>query len=390
MRKEIFVGFVFDEEKEKELHTINKCGVQIAANQYQKGFMSGLQKDIDVVSALSVGTFPKGNKRLFFKKEIRTFEFGEITYLTFINFYLIRETFFFNGVYKYLLKEVEENQLTVYVYSLYMPFLKAIKKLKKRFNDRIKVCLIIPDLPGKYGIMRSKFSLAGIKDRLEVKKKFDYANYADSFVFLTENMNELFDKKPYTVIEGFLPYTEFDYTNQRKEKTILYTGSLNSAFGVDKLIEAFKSISDPEYRLWICGAGGIQNYVEKSAKEDQRIKYFGFLSKQEIAKLQTKCDVLINPRLNDGVYTKYSFPSKTMEYMLSGSKVLMYRLSGIPNEYYRYIYEIKGNDIGDISRAIQDTCNDLNFYKTRSQEQINWIKTQKSSKKQVEKISEIV
>ena len=54
------------------------------------------------------------------------------------------------------------------------------------------------------------------------------------------------------------------------------------------------------------------------------------------------------------------------------------------------LYEIKGSKIADISKSIQETCNDLEFYKTRSQEQINWIKTQKSSKKQVEKISEIL
>ena len=74
-------------------------------------------------------------------------------------------------------------------------------------------------------------------------------------------------------------------------------------------------------------------------------------------KLQQKATVLINPRNNDGEYTKYSFPSKTMEYMLSGKPVIMYKLDGVPDEYDSYLYYIGGNTADDIKKTILEVLN---------------------------------
>ena len=48
--------------------------------------------------------------------------------------------------------------------------------------------------------------------------------------------------------------------------------------------------------------------------------------------------MLLNIRNSEDVYTKYSFPSKMIEYMLSGTPVLTTKLSGIPDEYNPYCY----------------------------------------------------
>lgn len=390
MVKEVFVGFMFDKDKEEYLYKISKT-VPLSVNQYQWGFISGYGKKVDMFSTLAVGTFPFGNKKLFFKKDQTESEYGKITYLPIINFYCIREIMVYRSLLKNLSKIIKENDKTVvFVYSMHLPFVKTMCKLKKKFGVRVDFCLILPDLTGKYGIMRSKFSLAGIKDRLEAKRKFKYSNYADSFVFLTEKTKELFNPKPYTVIEGFLPYTEFDYSNTRQPKTILYTGGLNSLFGIRLLVEAFQSIKDDDYELWICGTGDDKPFVEQKAKEDNRIKYFGFVPKSKVAELQTKCDVLINPRDNKGLYTEYSFPSKTMEYLLSGSKVVMYKLGGVGDEYYDYIYKIDGYGAEAIARAIVTACNDDTFYPEKSNAQIKWIKENKNSKAQTKKITELI
>ena len=284
------------------------------------------------------------------------------------------------------MKKDEVNM--IYIYSLYIPFMRAIKKIKKS-NPNIKCCVVVTDLPGKYGFLAKSHSLQAFKDRTEAKRKIRLASVADSYVLLTETMAEVLPSRPYTVIEGFLPQQEFDYSNEREPKTILYTGSLNAAFGVDKLLEAFSSINDPDYRFWICGAGGIQPSVEEYAKKDKRITYFGFLPKDKIAELQTRCDVLINPRSADGEYTKYSFPSKTMEYLLSGSKVLMYRLPGVPDEYFKYIYTINGETIEDMATAILSAVADTTFDARRT-EQIEWIKTEKNNRAQMKKLTELL
>ena len=385
---DIFVGFFYHGEKETELLATSKRAASAAPNQYQKGFLSGLSEPVQILSALSVGSFPKLNTRLIFKREFKDAPEGKIHYLPFFNFYLIRDRMFRKGLYKELNRIIKSQEhTTMYVYSLHMPFLKNIQKLKKKYGDRIHCCLIIPDLVGKYGLVRR--GLKGLKDRFEADKKMKLANCADSFVFLTEAMKNLFDPKPYTVMEGFLPTCQFDYSNTRVPKSVLYTGSLNRAYGFGTLLEAFSSIQDPDAQLWICGVGDMEDAVKAAAKKDPRIQFKGFLHKSQVAVLQTQCDVLVNPRTDEGEYTKYSFPSKTMEYLLSGSKVVMYRLPGIGDEYYRFIRTVDQPGPGAMAKALQDAWADADFYASQSQKQIDWIRQEKDAKTMVAKLQDL-
>lgn len=79
-----------------------------------------------------------------------------------------------------------------------------------------------------------------------------------------------------------------------------------------------------------------------------------------------------------------------MEYLLSGSKVVMYPLSGIPKEYFKFINFIEGDSIEDLKNALIGACEDKNFYNSKSQQQIEWISTEKNSEKQVEKVKSIL
>ena len=387
--KEIFLGFVFDEKKAETLLQENTFGLQIATNQYQIGFLKGLKKKIQIISVLPTGTYPNKSKKLIYSEDVGEIAEGTIKYIPFVNTYFLKDYCQKKHLLKEMEKQIAGEETVIYVYSLYIPFLSVLKKIRKKFAN-VHICLIVPDLPGKYGIMRKITSLGGIRDQVESKKKMSMSEVADSYIFLTEDMKAVFPKRPYTVIEGFLPNCIFPTGVKRQPKSILYTGSLNAAFGIDMLLEAFKRIDDKEYELWICGAGGIQNIVEEYAKKDKRIKYMGFLPKNEIALLQKKCDVLVNPRSNRDEYTKYSFPSKTMEYLLSGSKVVMYPLSGIPKEYFKFINFIEGDSIEDLKNALIGACEDKNFYNSKSQQQIEWISTEKNSEKQVEKVKSIL
>ena len=52
-------------------------------------------------------------------------------------------------------------------------------------------------------------------------------------------------------------------------------------------------------------------------------------------------------------YTKYSFPSKTFEYMASGTPFLTTDLSGIPIEYKGYLFIIKNNSVDEIKVGLE-------------------------------------
>ena len=391
----LFLGLMFDRDSEREI--LSRSGfAQAQVNQYQWGMIDGLNANlntkIDIIASIPMASFPLRSKMLFVKKNSFRSTYG-IDYVGYVNFYFIREIMrkraFYKRVKKYI--EASDEKVTVFVYSMYYPFLNVMKRIKKKFGDRVDYVLITPDLVGEY-TFAYKNKLKQAYHSRHAKKQMELSAFADKYVLLTEQMKYPLNigDKPYSVIEGFLPSCEFNYNNEREKKTVLYTGSLNPSFGISTLLKAFESIKDPDYRLWICGGGDGKAEVEEAAKRDSRIIYKGFLPKIEIADLQTRCDVLINPRSAEGKYTKYSFPSKTMEYLLSGSKVVMHRLDGVGDEYYRYIRVIEEHTPEAMAKAIVDACEDNSFYPEKCREQIEWIGNNKSALKQAERLLSII
>ena len=70
-------------------------------------------------------------------------------------------------------------------------------------------------------------------------------------------------------------------------------------------------------------------------------------------KRELEATILVNPRKNQGEYTKYSFPSKVLEYMSTGTTILMNKLDGIPNDYY--------NNVLLFNLNIKDTLKEINM-----------------------------
>jgi glycosyltransferase involved in cell wall biosynthesis len=396
-----FLGSIYDAKSEAYLLKYSKSGLQAASNQYQWGLINGLQNvlktKMTVVSSYPVGAFPRKNSKLFYKgflKEIN--EFLKINYVGFINFYLIKD---FWRLFKYQLyfskKINKDRNYTVFVYGLDLAFVWTVIKCKRKFKDKLKIILIVPDIPGEFGILRSKYTLEGCWDRLFVEKKMNMANYADGFVLLTDHMKDVIkvNNKPYCVVEGFLP-TEIEKKDNLKlsdKKVILYTGSLNIQFGIVELVKAFNLINDSNYQLWICGVGDGVSFVKEQALINSNIIYHGYVNKVRINQLQQMATILINPRRDEGVYTRYSFPSKTIEYLTTGKPIVMYKLSGIPEEYDDYIFYVKDDKIEDLKDEIIEVCSlsTETLFKF-GQNARKWVLEEKNNIKQAQKVKELL
>ena len=245
------------------------------------------------------------------------------------------------------------------MYSTYLPFLKATYKLDKK----IKTTLIVTDLPEYYDLSEVSF-IRRIARKINNHFIYKYMSRVDSFVLLTEQMKEKLNvgERPYIVIEG-ISNAEDNYKandiaikKEINKKIILYTGTLHYKFGIKALLDGFNLIKKDNYELWICGSGEAVEYINECTKMDNRIKFYGYVTKEQVKRLQYQATILLNPRPNEGEYTKYSFPSKTIEYMASGKPVLMHKLDGIPDEYDKYIYYFNKTDSESIAKRIIEVC----------------------------------
>lgn len=80
------------------------------------------------------------------------------------------------------------------------------------------------------------------------------------------------------------------------------------------------------------------------------------MSTDEVRSLQKKVTVLVNPRHSTEDFTKYSFPSKTLEYMASGTPVLMSPLPSMPEEYKQHLYLFDDESVEGMKQMIEKVC----------------------------------
>lgn len=398
----VFAGLLYDDNLEIELLESSKSGLQAAPNQYQWGLIRGIQgcceEKISIISSWPIGAFPKNNRRLFIPSfDQKAQKNIKISYIGFINLYLVRDLIRSQSFYKKIRQEIKVNGCKILiVYNLEICFVFALKRLKKQFGENLKIIIVVPDLPGRLGVLRKLYTPEGIWDRLFVKKRMNMLLYADALVLLTEQMKDVlgWHTKPYCVVEGFVAEEELKRgasITEKSPKVVLYSGSLNPTFGIVDLIEAFKNINGNYYRLWICGSGSGIDYVKKQASLDRRILYWGYLGRNKLTYLQQMATVMINPRQARGEYNKYSFPSKTLEYIASGKPVIMYPLPGIPAEYFEYVFCVEGSKIQDLTKKIIDVCEmDQKTLEEFGDRARNWLLTKKSNISQAAKVIEMI
>lgn len=229
----------------------------------------------------------------------------------------------------------------------------------KKYN--IPIVSIFTDLPIYASMVTKKTPL----HRKIVQAVYDFYTTRqirkyDGFVFLTNEMSNKIDKnnKPYLVIEGISNPIQPSRQSipDNKEFTIIYTGAIYGKYGIMTLANAISELG-MNFKLDIYGFGEDVPKLIEIARLSSNIHYKGVLALYDVPKVLLDADLLVNPRPINADYTKYSFPSKTIEYMSSGVPVLSTRLPGIPDEYFKYIFDANQGSLDDIKSSILTISN---------------------------------
>ncbi len=163
------------------------------------------------------------------------------------------------------------------------------------------------------------------------------------YIFLTEQMNAVINKnnRPYIVMEGLVDVDlskEFRQVEKSYPKTLLYAGGLYERYGLKMLVDAFVSLNRHDWQLVIYGSGPYVEELKSVCLQNPNVVYKGVVPNDVVVDAEYRASLLVNPRPTTEEFTQYSFPSKNMEYMVSGTPLLTTKLPGMPIEYYDYIY----------------------------------------------------
>jgi glycosyltransferase involved in cell wall biosynthesis len=216
----------------------------------------------------------------------------------------------------------------------------------------------------------------------------------DKWVLLTEQMYDyLGRKKPAVIMEGHADENMSMLTNLIENKDnprrCIYAGGLKKIHGIEKLVKAFQEANVENAELHVYGNG--EYAFDLQNLKDPRIIYHGVVPNGEVVVRELTATLLINPRPSTEEFTKYSFPSKNMEYMASGTAVLTTKLPGMPKEYYKYVYLFEDESIEGMAKTIKKVLSLTNqelFDKGKKARE--YVLTEKSNVRQASRIIELI
>ena len=345
----VFVGSTVDRETLKTL-----CDASVAGNKMELGFMQGFADNGIRIMGISVeahGMWHCNHKPLLIKgKHLHEGDLP-IKTIPYINIPAIKQI-----IIQYQIRKALEDALatdafknsTIVVYNTMSIFIHPVLNVAKRYG--VNAIAIIADLP----IQEKKI----IFRRMEDRKQISAIKMMSAIIPLTEHISKDFAPElPYCVVEaGCNPD---DYEAKQVQVTgmscnsVVFSGTLNQLSGIELIIDAMKKVKNPNIVLNIYGDGPLKSFVETATKKSGNIRYHGRVSNDQMIEIQKKAGLLVCPRKRDDFTTRYTFPSKVLEYICSGVPVLSNRLPGIPDEYTQYINYVASESESDWAYSIE-------------------------------------
>lgn len=391
----LFESYLFPDSLLDTFRSKSKVALDFAAHNLCKAIITGIKENgvnLRIINAPNIGSFPSYYSSPF----VPGTKLNEGISLSFVNITYFKRRIIRNKLFQAINKELraippsEETALLLYNFRC----LPIISKIKKRWPS-IKVIMIVTDLPWNTSMAPSR--LTDIGKRIvgtSINLNHEDLQLVDGYVLLAPKMLEALhvENKPWCHMEGiYESETMIGSVEKEQEKVILYTGNLGKKYGITRLLDAFNAIEGDDYRLWFRGGGDCKDEIERRMLTDKRISILPQLSRKDLLALQKRATILINPVEPTQSFTNYFFPSKTLEYLASGTPVVMYHLSCMPEEYNKYIYYIEDETVESMRDKIVEVCsmsqNDMDI---RAKQASSFILNNKTPKPQVKRMIEFI
>ena len=342
-----------------------KTSDNISASNFSYSLAKGLSvisTKLTIINIPPIGQFPLNYKSISSIGSRSIINGHEVISIEYSALYQYQHFSIYNAIRQTMKRVISKSEEYCFLfYSLVEPnMMRSVIDYCSEKKINAKFAIIVPDLIQDMNNPSS--ILKRIKLKLFNKWYHHIFSKTDAFILLTQQMTERLpiNDKPYIVVEGLYDTDEeMLEPSKNSTKMIFYSGMLHEKFGIKKLVDAFMRVPFMDLRLVLCGTGDQVDYISNCSKIDNRIEYLGIIDHATALSFQRNAFLLINPRSAEGEFTKYSFPSKIMEYLASGTPTLIYALPGIPEEYYKYCYVIKENqqDVNVLSNYIMTLYN---------------------------------
>lgn len=356
--KILYISALSSERLISHIYSKTQANPGFAVQKFSRLLVKGLvHNDAEVISISNAPITREFTKRLWINLGRETEESVAYQYMPFFNIPFLKQICIFVCSFCYVLiwglKYREDKAIICDVLCVS----SSIGSLLASKLCGLRSVAVVTDIYDQMVGQKTRGFKTVIKKLAGILNK-KYVDSFDRYVLLTEDMNAIVNpkKRPFIVMEALcdekLSDVVWESADKSFPKVIMYAGGLEERYGLKMLVQAFKTIPDDNIELHLYGSGSYVEELVDETKEDRRIKFWGVKSNAEIMDAESKATLLVNPRFTTEEFTRYSFPSKNMEYMVSGTPVLTTKLPGMPSEYYPYVYLIEDESVDGFALAM--------------------------------------
>lgn len=261
----------------------------------------------------------------------------------------------------------------------YLTYRKKVKKLKKEINPDI----VNAHYATSYGLLGAlsdfhpyvlsvwgsdvfDFPKKNIISKMLLKYNLSKADRILSTSSVMAEETRLYTEKPVYVtpfgvdINVFKPEENVEKYN-REELIIGTIKTLEPKYGIEYLIRAFAKVAEnnTNVRLEIAGRGSQKEYLVNLCKElnvDQKVKFLGFLDREEVVKTFNNFDIAVFPSTLDSE----SFGVAAVEAQACGVPVIVSNVGGLPEATCPNVSSllVQKENIDELKIALEKLVND--------------------------------
>ncbi|RXK48271.1 glycosyltransferase family 4 protein [Aquirufa rosea] len=355
----LYLGFALPLSLQLEIEKLDEYP-HFATNKFSNSIIKSLKNsfnNVSVISTAEIRNYPSV-KKLFFKSKSINDVYYSGHFIGFINLILLKHLTRFINLFPIGIKVIDKNKINyILVHGTHTPFMLYAILLK--LISKVEISLILTD---QHGLEVSSDGFLGKFFRNIDKWLMKFMiNKFDSYICLSEAFVLKFKLKNALILPGIVnsEIGFFEKLIHKKENNyfkIVFAGGLNKNNGVDILLKAISAINLDNLRFHILGKGELINDVILASKNDNRIIYEGVKHSNNLLETLISSDLLINPRPIKLDSSRYSFPSKLLEYMSTGVPILTTKLESIPPYFYDCLYFTRDDSAAALSTGI------INFY----------------------------
>lgn len=348
----LFLGFTLPEA---EAQSVMDSDAFMPAQTHRFGWsvvkgLAAAGAEVDLIAAAPASDYPHNSQILFHGFRYR--EAGlDGRAIGFVNITPLKHITRYVGARRALRASAGVAADAVVVHGLNSAFLWAALHGARRLRARTVV--IVTDPPAQR--LPTDSGPRWWMKRTDLRLITGALRRVDGAVVLSRRLAEDFlPGVPYLVLEGIASPLPEAVPGERGASghEVVYAGSLVETYGVGELMDA-ADIAAGDWHLSIYGQGPMEEQVRQRAERSAHVSFGGRVAPAELARAYADADLLVNPRGATQDFVLYSFPSKLLEYLGSGTPVMSTRLPTIPPEYDGCLYWTD-DDAASLASAISE------------------------------------